>query len=124
MFHPFHCLYYYHPMCVTDWKNYGLSIEKGEGCHNYCFACQSIILDKYNDLYDYDWNLNSSVTKSVVNKRNKSVVDLTAVDRLPLTVIMEEERGSNHSNFREDQVATLKGTIIYILIINVYFKIS
>ena len=53
-------------------------------------------------MYDCDWNMNSNVIKSVVNKRNKSIVDLNLVARLPSTVIVEEEREANHPNFKEN----------------------
>ena len=52
--------------------------------------------------------MNGSVTKSVVNKRNKLVVDLNSVARLSSTIVVEEERESNHPNFKENQVTTLK----------------
>ena len=83
-------------------EKYGLSIGEGEGCRNHCFVGQSITSDKYNNMYDCDWNMNSNVIKSVVNKRNKSIVDLNSVARLPSTVIVEEEREANHPNFKEN----------------------
>ena len=52
--------------------------------------------------------MNGSVTKSVVNKRNKLVVDLNSVARLSSTIVVEEERESNRPNFKENQVTTLK----------------
>ena len=78
---PFKCLQCYHPGCLTDWKTYGSTKGDGEGCPNYYFLCKSIILDKYNDMYDYDLNMNRTVTKSSVNQRNKSVVVLDLVSR-------------------------------------------
>ena len=53
-------------------------------------------------MYHYDWNMNGSVTKLVVNKRNKLVIDLNSVARLPSTVIMKEGRECTLSNFREN----------------------
>ena len=52
--------------------------------------------------------MNGSVTKSVVNKRNKLVVDLNSVARLSSTIVVEEGRESNRPNFKENQVTTLK----------------
>ena len=52
--------------------------------------------------------MNGSVTKSLANKRNKSVVVFNSVARLSSTVLMEEERRSNYPNFKENQVLTFK----------------
>ena len=49
-----------------------------------------------------------------MNKRNKSVVDLNSLS----TVIVEEERGFNHPDFKENQVLTLTNIMICIFIIN------
>ena len=83
-------------------EEYGLSIGEGEGCRNDCFVGQSITSDKYNNMYDCDWNMNSNGIKSVVNKRNTSIVDLNSVARLPSIVIVEEEREANYPNFKEN----------------------
>ena len=53
-------------------------------------------------MYDCDWNMNSNGIKSVVNKRNTSIVDLNSVARLPSIVIVEEEREANYPNFKEN----------------------
>ena len=60
--------------------------------------------------------MNGIVTKSIVNKRNKEVIDLNSFTRLPSIIIEEEERESNHHNFKEKQISTLKiynGMYIY-----------
>ena len=44
--------------------------------------------------------MNGIVTKSIVNKRNKEVIDLNSFTRLPSIIIEEEERESNHPNFK------------------------
>ena len=40
--------------------------------------------DKYTDFYDYEWNLNVTITKSLVNKRCKIYVDTNSVARVPV----------------------------------------
>ena len=30
----FQCIHYFHPLCVTDWKNHGITIGNGDGCPN------------------------------------------------------------------------------------------
>ena len=100
---PFQYLHYYHHVCLTHCNNYGLAKGEGEGCPTRCFFCQIVVSDKYNELYDYDWIMNGSITKSVVNKRNKSVVDFNSVARLPSTVIVKKGRGFDHPKFKENQ---------------------
>ena len=108
-FTPLQCLHYYYHVCLTGWKNiYRSTKREGEDCPNHYFFCESIISDNYNDMYDYDWNVNGSVTKSLVNRRNKSVVVLDLVDRLSSAVDMKEERGFNYPNFKESQFLILK----------------
>ena len=68
---------------------------------NEFFLCKSIILDKYTDLYDYDWNLNGTVTKLPINKRYIKDVTMNSVVCFPV-------RWSNSLNFRKNQVASLK----------------
>ena len=65
---PFQYLHYYHHVCLTHCNNYGLAKGEGEGCPTHCFFCQIVVSDKYNELYDYDWIMNGSITKSVVKK--------------------------------------------------------
>ena len=77
-------------------------IGNHEGIPNEFFLCKSIILDKYTDLYDYDWNLNGSVTNSVVNKRCRFDMDVDLSDRLPT-------REPNNPNFTDDEDYSLKG---------------
>ena len=62
----------FHPLCVIAWKVYGLKITKSEEHPNQCFVCQSGICDKYTNLYDHDWNLNETVTKSLVDKQHSN----------------------------------------------------
>ena len=108
----------------TDWENYGLTKVEGEGCHNHSFLCKSIILDKYNDLYDYDWNTNDRVVKSHVNKRIKPVVVLDSVSRLPSLVFVEEKKEFTFPNFKEIQILSLKNIKIRIFLIIVHLKNS
>ena len=58
--------------------------------------------DQYTDLYDHDWNLNGTVTKSLSNKRCISGNDLDIA-------AMSSGRGSNNTNFRDEQYKSLKG---------------
>ena len=91
-FAPYQCLHCYHRVCLIDWRNYGSTKGDGEGCPNYCVLCKSIIADKYNNLYDYDWNMNGSAITSLVDKRNKLVIVLDSVARILSTVNVKEER--------------------------------
>lgn len=59
-------------------------------------------------MYHYYWNTNDSVTTQLVNKMNILVAVLESFATLPATVTVEEGRESNHPNFREGQVLTLK----------------
>ena len=77
------CLYYIHPLYVTEWKNTDLTKGYGEGYPNECFVCGGIISNKHTDVYGYHWNLNETLTKSLVNKRCKIAVDMNLISRLP-----------------------------------------
>ena len=59
---------------ITAWKFFGLDKTNKEKkiVSNECFVCKSGLCDLYKDLYDHDWNLNGSVTRSNVNARNIS----------------------------------------------------
>lgn len=98
----FQCINYFYPLCATDWKNHGITIGNGDGYPNDFFVCGSNISNQYDDLYDYDWNLNGSVTNSVVNKRCRFGMDVDLSDRLPT-------REPNNPNFTDDEDYSLKG---------------
>ena len=98
----FQCIHYFHPLCVTDWKNHGITIGNADGYPNVFFVCRSNISNQYDDLYDYDWNLNGSVTNSVVNKRCRFGMDVDLLYRLPT-------RELNNPNFTDDKDYSLKG---------------
>ena len=68
---PFQYLHYYYPVYLSEWKNHDLTKGNSEGCPNVYFVCGSILSGTYTDLYDYYWNLNGTVTKSIINKRCK-----------------------------------------------------
>ena len=59
-------------------------IGNHEGIPNEFFLCKSIILDKYIDLYDYDWNLNGTVTTLPINKRYIKDVTMNSVVCFPV----------------------------------------
>ena len=75
---PFKCTHFYHPQCVTAWKFFGLDQTNKEKkfVSNECFVCKSGLCDLYKDLYDHDWNIDGTVTRSKVNARTVSV-DIT-----------------------------------------------
>ena len=53
-------------------------------------------------MYDHDWNLNETVTKSFINKRCILGNDLDVAAR-------SSSRGTNNPNFRDKQDKSLKG---------------
>ena len=75
---PFKCTHFFHPRCVTAWKFFGLEQTNREKkfVKNECLVCKSGLCDLYKDLYDHDWNIDGTVTRSKVNARNVSV-DIT-----------------------------------------------
>ena len=97
---PFKCSCFFHPLYVTAWKVHDLNITKGGGHANRYFVCKSGICDKYTYLYNYDWNLNGSVTKSRVNKRHNN-------DDIRNSVTSFSVRGPKIINFRDQQEVSL-----------------
>ena len=97
---PFKCTHFFHPLCVTVWKVHDLNITNGEGHPNRYFVCKSGMCDKYTDMYDHYWNLNGTVTRSLVNKRHKNNAVSNSVTSFTL-------RGSNILSFRDQQEASL-----------------
>ena len=51
-------------------------------------------------MYDHDWNLNGTVTKSLVNKRHNNDTVSNSVTSFPVS-------GPNVLNFRDQQEASL-----------------
>ena len=92
---PFQYLHYFHPLCVTDWKKHSLMIGNGAGCPNEYFGCRRNVTDQYTDLYDYNWNLNGTVTKSHVTKRYRIGMDMNIVAKF-------SARGPNNPNFEHE----------------------
>ena len=93
---PFKCVHFFHPLCVNTWKIHGLNITKSEGHQNQCFVCKNGFCDKYTDVCDHFWNLNGSVTKSLVNKRHNSDDVSNSVTSFPV-------RGRIIFNLRDQQ---------------------
>ena len=102
---PFQCLHYFHSQCITNWKEFGLTSGECRGHLNICFYCRSELSSQYTDLYDYDWNLDGTVTRSNNNKRFPSVVDNNkASTRLSLS----DSNITNPNQIRDDQDDRLK----------------
>ena len=117
---PFQCLHYFHSQCITNWKEFGLTSGECRGHLNICFYCRSELSSQYTDLYDYDWNLDGTVTRSNNNKRFPSVVDNNkASTRLSLS----DSNITNPNQIRDDQDDYLESSSFYqILFFEIQFE--
>ena len=61
--------------------------------------CGSEIDTTYNDLYDYDWNLDVTVTPAICNKRRRIGLDANIVAAARLSV-----SGPNNPNFGVEMI--------------------
>ena len=100
---PFQCLHYFNPQCVTNWKTWGLSIEHCSRPLNICFYCGSKMRISYNDLYDYEWNLDGKVTRFNSNKHSRIGFD-SNVAAASSSVIVPNNFNPNHVRDSQDDL--------------------
>ena len=99
---PFQCLHYFHQKYIANWKEFSLTNKNRPGYLNISFFCSSKLSIQYTDLYDYDWNLNGTVTRLNKNRRFQTGVDNNiASTRSSLSI-------SNPNQIRDDQDNRLK----------------
>ena len=84
-----------------------LTTGNGSGPLNVCCYCGSKICTEYKDLYDYDWNLDGTVTRESCNRWCRICLDMNIATAARATR-SSVSRINNPNIARDDQDDLLK----------------